>query len=286
MTVRKSRASARKAPPARKKAPVRKPVRQGANRRRRAVQKRVLRQEQMRSWGQNLARRFFHAAAWLLLACAAGAGAWQGWRAYRAGRFLVVRQVDVEGNRRWDDARILAASGVAVGEHLFALSSGKIRQSVLQLPGIQDVAVHVGWDGDVRLDVREADIVALRRTAGWQGFTAAGQWIPLRRAVADVPVVEERPGVDDRDRVALAAFLEGARAGYPGLFAAFSQLDVKNGDEADIYWRDGRLKVRVDYANKSLNSLEFLRALLARERASWPRQCTVDLRVEGYAYVL
>ena len=87
------------------------------------------------------------------------------------------------------------------------------------------------------------------------------------------------------DGTALACFLAGARDGYPELFEAFSQIAPRERGEADIYWRDGRFKIRVDYANKSLNSLEFLRALLRGESTSWQRGRTVDLRVEGYAYV-
>ena len=43
----------------------------------------------------------------------------------------------------------------------------------------------------------------------------------------------------------------------------------------------------MDYTNKSLNSLEFLKALLAREQDAWADGAArLDLRVEGYAYVL
>ena len=38
-------------------------------------------------------------------------------------------------------------------------------------------------------------------------------------------------------------------------------------------------------ANNPLNSLEFLRALIAQQGASLEAGKTVDLRVEGYAYV-
>jgi hypothetical protein len=53
-----------------------------------------------------------------------------------------------------------------------------------------------------------------------------------------------------------------------------------------VYWRDGRVKLRLDYTDASLRSLEYLGELMRREQGSWPEGATVDLRVEGYAYVL
>jgi hypothetical protein len=55
--------------------------------------------------------------------------------------------------------------------------------------------------------------------------------------------------------------------------------------EADVYWRDGRMRLRVDCATTGDGSLGFLSELLRREQDNWAAGATVDLRVEGYAYV-
>jgi hypothetical protein len=168
-----------------------------------------------------------------------------------------------------------------------------------RLPGIQEVAVHGSLDGELRVEVKEEDVLAQRRrperaygsvegrTGEWEGLTPSGVWMPLRGAEADAPVIDARDAAARGDSaVVLARFLAGARANYPRLFGGFSQISVRGLDEADIYWRDGRFKARVDYTNMSLNSLELLSELLEHEQASWAPGSTVDLRVEGYAYVL
>ena len=102
----------------------------------------------------------------------------------------------------------------------------------------------------------------------------------------DVPVLEDRnlsQGAIDR----VAVWLADVRARHPEVFAGFSQL-LPRGEsgEADIYWRDGRVRLRVDCAAPGRNSLGYLIELMRREQAGWAEGATVDLRVEGYAYVL
>ncbi len=55
--------------------------------------------------------------------------------------------------------------------------------------------------------------------------------------------------------------------------------------DLEVVLRDGRLKVLIEMGNKSLSSMEFLQALLNQQKGSLEPGKTVDLRVEGYAYV-
>jgi len=277
----------------RRSSPARKPTRRGANRVHRLHRKRALRRARWSGLGKNLSRKLFFLATTFALACAVAAGGWQGWRAYREGRILTVNRIDVAGNSLWESSRLLEAARLDVGARVPELSMKFIRDAIRQLPGIQGVNVRRSLSGDVSVEVQESGILALRSTVGsdsrrsrsWSGLTASGAWIPLSPsgAKADAPVVE---GTGSVDGTTLACFLAGARERYPDLFGSFSQIAPRGRGEADIYWRDGRFKARVDYANKSLNSLEFLRALLRSESAAWHPGSTVDLRVEGYAYVL
>jgi cell division septal protein FtsQ len=222
------------------------------------------------------------------LALAAGTASWRAFQAYREGEILIVNRIEVSGNRHWESSALLEASGLEVGARLPRVSLGKAREALRQLPGIQDVSVGRSWSGDVRVRVREEEVLALARDrrGGWSGLTASGSWMRLSTPDmnADLPVIE---GGKSRGP-ALAAFLTEVRRGFPDLYRGFSQIvpAAGNAGGADIYWRDQRVKVRLDYTNKSLNSLEFLRTLLRREADGWPPGSTVDLRVEGYAYVL
>ena len=263
----------------------RKSARQGANKRqklehRRAQRRNLFRVEKL--GGKRLAILFVTVA----LIGVAGYGIHKAYQAYRDGRILTVNRIEVTGNRHWESSHLLERAGLEVGSRLPGVSLRSASEALRLLPGIQAVKVRSSLDGELRVEVKEEDVLALRQGNGWEGLTPSGAWMPLRTAEADLPVIDVQSDAVQWDVRALAHFLAGARSLYPQIFGGFSQISVRGPDEVDIYWRDGRFKMRVDYTNKSLNSLEFLQALMAREQASWTPGSTVDMRVEGYAYVL
>jgi cell division septal protein FtsQ len=260
--------------------------RKGANR----LQRVQFRREQRRKAILGLGKTGWKRLAWVLptlgLLCGLTYGAWKGFQAYGDGRILTVNRIEVEGNHYWESSQLLERAGLEIGSGLPGVSLRSARAALRQLPGIQEVTVHASLDGELRVQVKEEEILALRQSDGWLGLTPTGAWMPLRTAPADLPIVDLQAGTTPKDVAALAIFLEGAHTRYPQLFEGFSEISMRGPDEADIYWRDGNFKMRVDYTNKSLNSLEFLSELLPQEKATWPSGSTVDLRVEGYAYVL
>ena len=262
----------------------RKPARRGANHRQRLENRREQRKNLFRG-GTGLKR-----AGLLLLILAvvgaAGYGIRKGLQAYRDGRILTVNRIEISGNHHWESSRLLQLAGLEVGSGMPGVSLKSARESLRHLPGIQDVTLRCSLKGDLRVEVKEEKVLGIRQSNGWQGLTVSGAWMPLREAESDVPVIDIQKKATSGELVALASFLEGARSRYASLYAGFSQISLRGSDEADVYWHDGGFRARVDYTNKSLNSLEFLKVLIAREQASWPSGSTVDLRVEGFAYVL
>jgi hypothetical protein len=225
------------------------------------------------------------AVAILIAGCLA---VWQGALAYERGDLLTVSRVEVTGNRHWGTERLLEHAGLDIGLRVHEIPFRAARKSLLQLPGVESATIRYYPGGRVRVTVREAEVVAMRPTSkGWRGLTPAGTWMPLAaHAPEDVPVLEGR-GLSSGTERTVAAWLAGVRARNPDVFAGFSQVSPrgKNG-EADVYWRDGRVRLRVDCTGRGDGSLEYLAELLRREQAGWAVGATVDLRVEGYAYVL
>jgi hypothetical protein len=214
-----------------------------------------------------------------------GLAAWQGGKAYMRGGILTVSRLDVQGSRHWPAARLLETAGVDVGRRLHEIPFGAARARLLALPGIEEASVRYVPGGTLRLHVREAEAVAARRFAsGWRGLTPAGEWMPFSDEVPeDVPVMEA--GGSPRALAVAAAWLAGVRERRPELFAGFSQIALRGGDgEADVYWRDGRVRLRVDCA-RAPGAVELAGELLSRDENGWRDGATVDLRVEGYAYV-
>ncbi len=228
-------------------------------------------------------------ATFLVLAMVlCGLLAWPLGRAYRQGTILTVSRLEVTGNRHWQSSRLLASSGLEIGLRGHEIPFRAARKALLALPGIESATVRYLPGGHLRVSVRESDVLAARRTpAGWRGLTAGGEWVPLAAHLSeDVPVLEGK-SLTQRTTDRLALWLADVRERHPDVFAGFSQMSPRGeGGEADIYWRDGRVRLRVDCAVPGKNSLGYLTELMRREQAGWAEGATIDLRVEGYAYVL
>ncbi|HAO99598.1 MAG TPA: hypothetical protein DCQ83_06095 [Fibrobacteres bacterium] len=260
----------------------RKTGRRGANKRQKLEMRRVQRRDMVRGLGRMGWKRLFTLLVVLAVIGAVSYGARMGLRAYQSGRILTINRLEVTGNHYWESSQLLERAGLEVGSKI-PVTMRSAREVLRKLPGIQSVDIHASFDGNVRIEIHEESVLAMRRSGGeWKGLTPSGVWMALRETEEDLPVID---GDGGKDVPALAHFLAGARSDHPQLFSSFSQIAVRGSDEADVYWRDGRFMARIDYVNNPLNSLEFLQALTKAEQASWPSGSTVDLRVEGYAYV-
>jgi hypothetical protein len=173
------------------------------------------------------------------------------------------------------------------------------------LPAIGEVEVKRIYPSRIEIRIKEKEPVAMGFSKGWLGLAGDGTRISgLDWGASDLPVVDGFAGLDSLRRAALGSFLQEAKVQYPDLYAKFSQLSMRGkGDDAvEIILRDGRLKVLLALngvhakpvsigngsekeSNKSLNSLEFLQALMHQQSGSLAPGNTVDLRVEGMAYV-
>jgi cell division septal protein FtsQ len=228
--------------------------------------------------------------------CAAG---WAGWRAFENHDLLALRDVEVVGNTRVAKAAILAKAGLELGEKLPWIKLSAAETAVRAIPGVGEVEIRRMYPSRIEIRVKEKQPVAMGYARGWYGMAPDGTTLPgLDWGRSDLPVVDGFAGLDTAGRAALGRFLEGARSEYPELYANFSQLAPRGSDGMEIILRDRKLKVLLPLeraapsrnsatpgSNKSLISLEFLRALQDQQAASLEPGKTVDLRVEGFAYV-
>jgi len=222
----------------------------------------------------------------LALACGSlGAGSWAAWRAYEDNGFLALQEVSVTGNRLWDRAALIEKAGVDLGVKLPSMRVSAIESSLRSLPGLADVEVRRILPSRLEIRVSEMEPVAMGFDKGWRGLAPDGSELPgLDPEGSEVPIIERLGALRAEERKGLAGFLESARKAHPELYRGFSRIALKGG-EASIEVRGRRKKLLFDLSNKSLNSLEILQALISRHEVAWEKPGTVDLRVEGYAYV-
>jgi hypothetical protein len=218
----------------------------------------------------------------------AALAAWPLSRAYQRGTFLTVARLEVVGNRHWQTSQLLQRAGLEIGLRAGEVPYREARKALLALPGIESATVRYVPGGKLRVSIRESEVVAVRRTStGWRGLAPSGAWMPLSGTTPeDVPVLEGRV-ISRSVTQSTAAWLSSVRDRHPEVFAGFSQISPRGeSGEADVYWRDGQVRLRVDYAAPGDGSLGHLTELMRREQAGWAAGATIDLRVEGYAYVL
>lgn len=239
-----------------------------------------------------------------LAIAALGGGALAAYKAFDNASLLVLREVRVEGNHLWDRKAILEKAGIELGMKLPMIPVGKVEAALRTLPGVAGVEVSRVYPSRLVIRVTEHTPVACGYSKGWRGLAPDGAAIPgLDLRDSDLPVVDGFAGLGSERRAQLGTFLEAVRKDYPALYANFSQLSyvgkplsaaarpagpggkAARPDELEIVLRDGRLKVLVEMGNKSLSSLEFLQALMRQQKGALEPGKTVDLRVEGYAYV-
>ncbi|MEO6097489.1 MAG: FtsQ-type POTRA domain-containing protein [Fibrobacteria bacterium] len=269
------------------------------------------RDERLRVRRSGIFRRTWNIVRTLILASLVtgglGAAGVLGWRAFQSHGFLALREVVISGTSWVSKADILEKAGLELGVKLPSIPVSAVEASLRTLPGVGQVEVRRMFPSRIEIRIHEKEPVAMGRARGWYGLARDGsRMVGIDWVQSDLPVVEGFAALDSSSRAALGGFLAGAKQGFPDLYANFSQLSLRGPEELEIVMRDGRLKVLLTLdprdleadgarasaakktslnANKSLNSLEFLRALIAQQGADLNDGGTVDLRVEGYAYV-
>ncbi len=233
-----------------------------------------------------------------------GAAGYAGYQAFQHNDFLVLRQVDVVGNHLLGKATILEKAGLELGVKMPSVPIQDVRAALLSIPGVGEVEVKRIFPSRIEIRVKEKEAVAVGFSKGWYGLASDGtKMTGMDWGESDLPIVDGFANLDSTRRAVLGTFLQAAKKSFPSLYANFSQLTLrKEGGVVEVFLRDGRLKVLLGLdagrsyaqsvgvvqkfdANKSLNSLEFLQALLKQQSAEMETGKTVDLRVEGYAYV-
>ena len=228
-----------------------------------------------------------------------GAAGWAGWRAFENNGFLAFARWTWWATSWWARPPYWRRPAWSWAPNLPPVPVGSVEASLHSLPGVDEV------DVQAYLPVAHRDPRKGKGTRGHGISPAAGtDWRPMVRA-SPAWIGADRicpwwrfAGLDSSARAALGGFLESARARYPDLYANFSQMSPRGIDGVEIILRDRKLKVLLPLeraasggnfatsgSNKSLISLEFLRALQQQQAASLESGKTVDLRVEGFAYV-
>jgi cell division protein FtsQ len=170
-----------------------------------------------------------------------------GWFVTRTA-LLDVDQIRVTGSANTPDDEVRAATGVSVGDQVLDVDTADVRARLLGLPWIADAIVDVSWRGDLTIEVREREPVAMIADADGRPALVDGDGRVL--APATLP---------DADLVAVNGMVAGApgevlpepagdalavvRAITPGLRSRIASLTVTPDRQIELQvWPSGSVR--------------------------------------------
>jgi cell division protein FtsQ len=203
-----------------------------------------------------------------------------------------LQSINVTGNAAVPAGDILRRIGLAPGDSAFRVNAGRIRQSVLQDPRVEDAAVAMVFPHHVTISVHErSPVAALRIPGGYVLLGADGVVIARTRTPGPyLPLEVERlaflplgagtvvPSARVRLGAATASVLPEP------LRAEAVALRVDTDDEVVIRTQEG-VEVRVGGREGMLERLALVPDVLAAVRARGLRVQYVDLRFPGSVIV-
>ncbi len=219
----------------------------------------------------------------LVLVCALSLALWGALRSYSESAVLILKRVEFTGNRIVDEDSLLNLAAVELGVKLPDIEREPLRQRVESHPWIREAHVSRGWRGTLKVKVVEEQPVAAAYLKGWQGVTSEGILLPrLPMEKFDLPVVE---GKDVKTLKKAAGFLVEVKKSQPELYGLFSQVSIGDDGEVEIILRDGGARVRLASDTASRSTLDFLARMMDKHARELEGGRTLDMRVEGYAYI-
>ena len=204
-------------------------------------------------------RRLLLASGFALLLVVGVAG---GRLLLRKLAFFQVRRVELAGARYLGAAEVTRALRLPARFSVFD-DTGPLASRVAALPGVLEAKVVRRLPGALRVEIREAEPVALAERAGRLVLLdAAGQALPFdpTTPAADLPLAEADSAV--------AGLLARVRESDPELFARV-QRAVRYRQDVLLDVGTGRILFRAGATSEAIRDLALVASLLARQERAW-----------------
>ncbi len=223
----------------------------------------------------------------LLLVGLCVTGAVFGWRGLSGLDWFSIKRLEIKGLQNLNASLLLGQSPLELGRNWIFLSTSEAELALLRQPGIAKATVRRHFPARVSVDLVEKEPVALAYSGTWQALFDDGKAMNGQAWLGqDIPVLEGFHALSALHRQRICGYLSRVREEKRAIFTRFSQVTLLGSSGAEVILRNGQTKVLLDAQAKSLNSLDFLEALLRNHAGEWRMGASVDLRVPDHAYVL
>ena len=216
-------------------------------------------------------------ALWLLGALPAVR---QGMHDFKVNRLMsmgfVVKQVDVMGEGRLNEADVRAAIGIYPGEYFFGADLERAQIRTESLPWVDRAVVRRLWPNRIVVQLVETKPYALWQQNGQFSLVSAkGEEITKYEDVRSMP--KGLKTLIGEDAPKHATVIEAALEGYPDIWARTESLVHMRGQRWDLYLNGG-VKVKLPEANVD-GALRRLADLQSRTQILDREVAVIDLRL-------
>lgn len=254
----------------------------GINERRSRETRRATRNERM----VTASRWFMHRGLLFILIpvgiAAAGFFGWQGLKKLELTKMVVLKKVEVEGNRMLAWENVLSAAKVELGVPMVDIDVEQIKESLERLDLVQSAEVHRSIPATLRITLVEAQPLFMESTSkGWVIYSDKGTKIPFNQDLGmQLPVVISSNKIERKSAV---KFLCELRKADPELYSRASQLVVKPEWEAvEVFFRNASHKVFFS-PDGSIDAFHQYRLLVQSLGKDLQDASIIDMRFPGFA---
>lgn len=254
----------------------------GVNERRSRENRRTSRNERMVGAG----RWFFKKGALFLgipvVLCALAFFAWKGIQKLEFSKLIVLKTIEVEGNRMLAWESVLSAAKIELGVPMLDLDVKQIQASLERLDLVQSAEVSRVIPATLRIRVVEAQPLFMEADAkGWNLYSDKGTKMPFRQDLGmQLPIVMSQ---NQAERKRAVAFLCEMRKADPELYSQVSQVAIQSPDAAvEVFFRNTRHKVYFSAARLAgvFHQYRLLVRSLGKELHN---AFVIDMRFPGFA---
>ena len=255
----------------------------GTNARRALEKRKATRNERMVVASRAVSRIRWQWLAFPLLALVVGWGAWLGFQKLELRKSVVLKHVELSGNRMLSWEEVLGATGVELGTPMLDLQMDSIQAKLQRLDLVKTVEVKRAFPSTLKIKLTEAEPLFLVSDAkGWKVFSDKGTRLPFRQDLGlQLPVVSH---VEKQGLAQAVQLLAKMRELDPVLFANASQVVTMPGRQwAEVYFRNVPHKVLFNVAADDDLVFHRYRLLVSSLSKEIQGATTIDMRFPGFA---
>jgi len=225
----------------------------------------------------------------ILIVCAVlggvGAGAWAAIQGMQDNGLLVLKSVEIRGNRKVESEAIMDQMPYELGTVFTEIETENVEKALMSLQWISDVVVKKSYPDKLIVKIRESVPVAVYWSNGeWRLVDDRGRILPSEvSALSLYPVVSD---VSAKQLPSIAEMLRHIKEKDPVFYERISQMTMTdNESDVEVFLRDQKVNLLLNTNLFRYETLRNFHILLNGYRDQLASANQIDLRFPGFAFI-